>query len=53
MSTIDEVRIAEKRVQELLSKLEKIGGNDPDNLTDDLRKATDDYVRAVRELRAS
>ncbi len=50
MSTIDEVRTAEKRVQELLGRLRQLGANDPSNLAEELRRATDDYARAVREL---
>jgi hypothetical protein len=50
MSTINEVREAEKRVQEVLDALKKAGAQDPNNLGDELRKATDEYARAVREL---
>lgn len=51
MSTIEEVRAAEKRVQEVLDALKKPGAQDPNHLTTDLQKATDEYARAVRELR--
>ena len=50
MSTIEDVRAAEKRVQTILDALKKAGARDPDNLAVELRKATDDYSRAVREL---
>jgi hypothetical protein len=50
MSTIEEVRAAEKKVKEVLESLKKAGGQDPNHLSTDLRKATDDYARAVREL---
>lgn len=50
MSTIEEVRAAEKRVQELLDALKKAGAEDPNNLASELKSATDEYARAVREL---
>jgi hypothetical protein len=50
MSTIEEVRTAEKKVQEVLDALRKVGTQDPNDLSTDLRNATDDYARAVREL---
>lgn len=50
MSTIEEVRAAEKRVNEVLESLKKAGAEDPNHLSSELRKATDDYARAVREL---
>jgi hypothetical protein len=50
MSTIEEVRAAEKKVQEVLDALKKAGPQDPDHLSSELRNATDDYARAVREL---
>jgi len=53
MSTIEEVRAAEKRVQEILEVLREVGSVDPDNFSEELRKATDEYARAVRELRVS
>jgi len=48
VSTIEEVRAAEKRVQLILDALKKAGTLDPNHLSDELRKATDDYARAVR-----
>jgi len=50
MSTIEEVRAAETRVQSVLDVLKKAGSQDPNQLSDELKKATDDYARAVREL---
>ena len=50
MSTIEEVRAAEKKVNEVLESLKKAGSEDPNHLSTELRKATDDYARAVREL---
>lgn len=50
MSTIEEVRAAEKRVQKLLDALKKAPANDPNHLADELRKATDEYARVVHEL---
>ena len=50
MSTIDEVRAAEKKLQEVLETLNKTGAQYPDHLSTELKKATDDYARAVREL---
>jgi hypothetical protein len=52
MSTIGEVRAAEKKVQEVLDALKEAGARDPDHLSAELRKATDEYTRAVRELRS-
>ena len=50
MSTIHEVRAAETRVQAVLDALKKADAKDPENLSDELRNATDEYARAVREL---
>ena len=50
MSTIEEVRLTERKVQELVSALKTSGANDPNNLAAQLRDATDEYARAVREL---
>lgn len=51
MYTIKEVRTAEKKMRELMYELRRGGAADPDLLQEQLRKATDDYARAVRELR--
>ena len=50
MSTIQNVRLAEKRVRELLDTMKR----DPINANrcvDELRNATDDYAKAIRELK--
>ena len=51
MSTIQDVRAAEKRVQQLLEALKKAGANDPENLSQKLVTASDDYAKAVRGLK--
>jgi hypothetical protein len=50
MSTIEEVRTAEKKVQELVNDLRQAGAQDPSDLSTQLKNATDEYARAVREL---
>jgi hypothetical protein len=50
MSTIEDARAAEKKMKEILAALRTAGLVGPDDLHDDLRKATDEYTRAVREL---
>lgn len=52
MSTIEEVRAAETRVQELQDALRKTDAGDQNDLADKPKIATDDYARAVRELGA-
>ena len=52
MSTIEEVRAAETKVQEVWDALKKADAEDRNHLSDQLRKATDEYARAVRELDA-
>lgn len=51
MSTISEVRAAEKRVQEIVEALKQAGAQDPNHLLTELQQATDQYAKAVRELR--
>jgi len=51
MSTIQDVRAAEKKLHEILDALKKIGANDPENLTQQLSSASDEYAKAVRELK--
>jgi hypothetical protein len=51
MSTIEEVRAAEKKVQKVLDALKKCGAQDPNHLSTELRNATDEYAKAVRELK--
>jgi len=50
MSTIEEVRLAEKKVRAIVEELRKEGAADPAHLNEQLRKATDEYAKAVREL---
>jgi hypothetical protein len=50
MSTIEEVRAAERRVQILVDALRQAPAHDPNSLADELKKATDEYARVVREL---
>lgn len=50
MSTTDDVRAAEKRVQQILRALKETDFAGPDDLHDELRKATDEYNKAVAEL---
>ena len=50
MSTIDEVRVAEKKVQDILRELKKADLSARDELHQQLTQATDAYVKAVSEL---
>ena len=50
MSTIEDVRAAEKKVQEVLDALKKADPQDLNHLSAELRNATDHYARAVRGL---
>jgi len=50
MSTIEEVRAAEKKVQKVVDALKEAGAQDPNNLRAELMNATDEYARLVREL---
>ena len=50
MSTIEEVRAAEKKVQKILDALKKADARDANDLSAELQTATDEYTRAVREL---
>jgi len=50
MSTIEEVRAAEKKVQEVVDALKKADAKDSNNLSAELKNATDEYARVVREL---
>ena len=52
MSTIEEVRTAEKKVQKVLDALRKADARDAEGLSAELTKATDEYAKAVRELRS-
>jgi hypothetical protein len=50
MSTIEEVRTAERKVLEIVEALKKAGARDPNHLSEKLQEATDEYARSVREL---
>ena len=45
-------RVAEARMRTVLNALRKAGTLDPNRLSEELKKATDDYAKAVRELQA-
>lgn len=51
MSTIHDVRAAEKKVQEILDALRNAGASDPENFRQKLVSARDEYAKAVRELK--
>ncbi|HEV2401287.1 MAG TPA: hypothetical protein VGS27_30410 [Candidatus Sulfotelmatobacter sp.] len=50
MSTIEEVRAAEKKVRDVICALKHFGDDEPADLHLELKNATDEYARAVREL---
>ena len=50
MSSIEDVRTSEKKVKEVLDALAKVGAQDQNYLKSELRNATDEYAKAVREL---
>lgn len=49
MSTTQDVRATEKKVQEILDALKNAGASDPENLRQKL--ASDEYANAMRELK--
>jgi hypothetical protein len=51
MSTIQIVRAAEKKVQEVLRELNKTDLTSRDDLHQQLTEATDEYVKAVSKLK--
>jgi hypothetical protein len=51
ISTIEEVRAAEKKVKEVLEGLNRVDSRDPKCVSSELKRPTDDYARAVRELK--
>ena len=51
MSSIWDVKAAEKKVQEFVDALKNAGAGDPENLRQKLASASDEYARAVRELK--
>jgi hypothetical protein len=50
MSTINEVRAAEEKMKTLLDGLKRSNAEDPNNLGTELKSASDEYARAIREL---
>jgi len=51
VSTIRDVRAAEKKVQEILDALKNAGASDPENLRQKLASVSDEYAKAMRELK--
>jgi hypothetical protein len=51
MSSSQDVRVAEQKVQEILDALKRLGADDPQNLRQQLMNANDEYAKAVRELK--
>jgi len=51
MSTIEEVRAAERKLQEVLDALKRGDPRDQSGDGDELCKASDHYARAVRDLK--
>ena len=51
VSTIQDVRAAEKKVQEILDALKNAGASDPENLRQKLVSASDAYAKAIHELK--
>ncbi len=52
MTTIERVREAEKKLQDILRELKSKSMDGPDELHERLAKATDEYVKAVADLKA-
>jgi hypothetical protein len=50
MCTINEVRLAEEKMKDILDKLRTAKAEDPNYLGTELTSASDEYARAVREL---
>lgn len=50
MSTIEDVRAGERKVQQILAALKNAGAKDPNDLNTALKNAIDECARAVREL---
>ena len=51
MSSIQEVQAAEKKVQAVLRELRKTDLTSRDDLHQQLARATDEYVKAIAELK--
>ena len=52
MSTIQDVKAAEEKVRVILEELRSAGATYPENLRQRLATASDDYAKAVRELKS-
>ena len=50
VSTIEDVRVAEKKMKDILAALRKDDLLNSDELHEDLRRATDECAKSVREL---
>ncbi len=50
MSTIEEVRAAERRLQRILDVLRDARAEDANHVANELKKASEEYTKAVREL---
>ncbi len=50
MCTINEVRAAEEKMKTILDNLKMSKAEDPNYLGTELKSASDEYARAVREL---
>lgn len=51
MSTIQDVRTAEEKLQAILEALKRAGADDPQNLAQKLTIASEEYAKAVRDLK--
>ena len=51
MSTMQDVRTAEEKLQAVLQALKKAGADDPQNLAQKLITASKEYAEAVRGLK--
>jgi hypothetical protein len=51
MASIQEVQVAEKKVQAVLRELKKTDLTSRDDLHQQLAKATDEYVKAIADLK--
>lgn len=51
MSTIQDVRAAEQKLHSILEELKRAGADDPQNLARKLTIASEEYSKAVRELK--
>lgn len=50
MSTMNEVRAAEEKMKRVLDSMKASKAEDPNYLGTELRSASDEYTRAIREL---